>query len=116
MALQLAGLHHITAVTGDAPTNVAFYTRTLGMRLVKKTVNQDDVSAYHLFYGDEIGHAGTELTFFDWPLAGPSRPGVGTISAIALGVQGRETLDWWAQRFDTFQVPHTSIQVRGENE
>ncbi len=114
--MQLGGIHHVSAITGNVSQNVAFYTQVLGLRFVKKTVNQDDVSAYHLFYGDEIGHAGTELTFFDWPLAGPNRPGVGTISAIALGVHGREALDWWAQRFDTFQVPHTGIQVRGENE
>ena len=80
---RLGGLHHITAVTGDAPRNVAFYTQVLGMRLVKKTVNQDDVSAYHLFYGDSLGHAGTELTFFDWPDAGSNRAGTGTIAAIA---------------------------------
>ena len=64
--IQLNGLHHVTAVTSTAKANVHFYTQVLGMRLVKKTVNQDDVSAYHLFYGDEFGHAGTELTFFDW--------------------------------------------------
>ena len=64
MTLELGGLHHLTAITARAAENVDFYTRTLGMRLVKKTVNQDDVSAYHLFYGDEAGHAGTEVTFF----------------------------------------------------
>ena len=69
--MELGGIHHVTAVTGDAPGNVTFYTDTLGLRLVKKTVNQDDVSAYHLFYGDEIGHPGTEMTFFDWSGIGP---------------------------------------------
>lgn len=113
--MQLGGLHHVSAITGDASRNVAFYTQVLGLRLVKKTVNQDDVSAYHLFYGDEIGHPGTELTFFDWPAAGSNHPGVGTISAIALGVRGREALDWWVQRFDTFKVPHSAVQLRGEN-
>jgi glyoxalase family protein len=112
--MQLGGIHHVTAITGDASRNVAFYTRVLGLRLVKKTVNQDDVSAYHLFYGDEIGHAGTELTFFDWPLAGPTRAGTGTISAILLGVRGRETLDWWAQRLESFGIKHEGIQTHGE--
>jgi glyoxalase family protein len=96
MQSQLGGLHHVTAVTGNAPQNVAFYTQTLGMRLVKKTVNQDDVSAYHLFYADAVGHPGTDLTFFDWPNAGPNRPGPGTIVATAMWVSSRSTLDWWA--------------------
>ena len=114
--MQLEGLHHVTAITGDASLNVAFYTQVLGLHMVKKTVNQDDVSAYHLFYGDEIGHPGTEMTFFDWPMAGPQRPGVGTISNIALGVTGRETLEWWQQRFDQFQVAHDGIQTRGSED
>ncbi|HEY1349626.1 MAG TPA: ring-cleaving dioxygenase [Ktedonobacteraceae bacterium] len=104
----------MTAITGHASRNVAFYTQVLGLRLVKKTVNQDDVSAYHLFYGDEIGHAGTELTFFDWPLAGPTRAGTGTISAILLGVRGRETLDWWARRLESFGIEHEGIQTHSE--
>ena len=112
--MQLGGLHHITAITGNASQNVAFYTKVLGMRLVKKTVNQDDVSAYHLFYGDEAGHAGTELTFFDWPLAGPSREGTGMISAIMLGVRGREALDWWARRLESFGIEHEGVQTRAD--
>lgn len=111
-ARQLGGLHHITAVTGDAAGNVAFYTQALGMRLVKKTVNQDDVSAYHLFYGDEIGHAGTELTFFDWPDAGPARAGAGTVAAILLRAPDRAALDWWARRFGELGVAHEGIQQR----
>ena len=114
--MQLEGLHHVTAITGDASLNVAFYTQVLGLHLVKKTVNQDDVSAYHLFYGDDTGNPGTELTFFDWPMAGPQRPGAGTISTIALGVNGREALEWWVQRFESFKVPHEGIQLRGDNE
>ena len=74
MDQQLLGLHHVTAVTAHAPQNLDFYTRTLGMRLVKKTVNQDDVSAYHLFYADADGRPGTDLTFFDWAQAA-RRPG-----------------------------------------
>ncbi len=113
--MQLGGIHHITAITGNASQNVAFYTKVLGMRLVKKTVNQDDVSAYHLFYGDEIGHAGTELTFFDWPQAGPTREGTGMISAIMLGVRGREALDWWAKRLSEFGIAHEGVQTRAED-
>src|SRR5947209_15223076 len=116
MAQQLGGLHHVSAITGDAAGNVDFYTRVLGLRLVKKTVNQDDVSAYHLFYGDAMGGPGTELTFFDWPNSGPQRPGAGTISAIAFGVSGREALEWWVKRFDQFKVAHEGIQTRGESE
>lgn len=112
MELKLGGLHHVTAVTGNASQNVAFYTQTLGLRLVKKTVNQDDVSAYHLFYGDEVGHPGTEVTFFDWPNAGPNRPGVGTIAAIALWVPGRDALEWWTHRFDDLGVSHGPIEER----
>ena len=67
--MQLTGFHHLTAVTADAPRNHDFYTRTLGLRLVKKTVNQDDVSAYHLFYADGKASPGTDITFFDWPVA-----------------------------------------------
>jgi glyoxalase family protein len=114
-AMQLGGIHHITAITGNASQNVAFYTQVLGMRLVKKTVNQDDVSAYHLFYGDESGHAGTELTFFDWPQAGPTREGTGMISAMLLGVRGRAALDWWAKRLREFGIEHAGVQVRPED-
>lgn len=112
MEQQLGGLHHVTAVTGHAARNVAFYTRTLGMRLVKKTVNQDDVSAYHLFYGDAVGHPGTELTFFDWPRIGPQRPGAGTIASVALRVPSRRSLEWWAQRFEADGVPRAAIVER----
>ena len=107
--LQLAGLHHVTAVTRHAPENVAFYTQTLGLRLVKKTVNQDDVSAYHLFYGDSVGHAGTEMTFFDWAHAAPNRAGIGAISTTALRVADPDALAWWAARLDSLNVPHEGI-------
>ncbi len=111
--LELEGLHHVTAVTGNAAANVRFYTRVLGMRLVKKTVNQDDVSAYHLFYGDEIGHAGTEVTFFDWPDIGPNIPGAGMIAAIGLRVASRVALDWWSRRLDALGVGHGDVENRG---
>lgn len=109
MTLELGGLHHLTAVTAHAAENVAFYTQTLGLRLVKKTVNQDDVSAYHLFYGDEVGHAGTEVTFFDWAHAAPNRAGTGEVAAIALRVADRAALDWWAARFREFGVVHEPV-------
>src|SRR5437870_4796901 len=109
--MNLHGIHHVTAVTGHAAHNLTFYTEVLGLRLVKKTVNQDDLSAYHLFYGDEMGHPGTELTFFDWPDSGPNRPGTGTIAAIGLRVPG-VALDDWVRRFDTIGVPHEGIAER----
>jgi len=113
--MQLGGIHHVTAITGDVSVNVAFYTQILGLHLVKRSVNQDDVAAYHLFYADEVGSPGTDLTFFDWPLAGPDRRGAGTIAAIAFGVHGREALEWWVQRFEAFKVRHEGIQGRGED-
>ena len=111
--MQLEGIHHVTAVSGNASRNVAFYTQVLGMRLTKKTVNQDDTSAYHLFYGDELGRPGTDLTFFEWADIGSNRPGAGSISTIALGVSGQDALSWWVERFNTFNVSHDGIQKRG---
>jgi glyoxalase family protein len=110
--MELGGIHHLTAVTGRAAANVDFYAGTLGLRLIKKTVNQDDVSAYHLFYGDEIGHPGTEVTFFDWPWASPVRPGVGTVSETALRVPGPTALTWWADRFDELNVDRDPLEDR----
>ena len=110
--MELGGLHHVTAVTSNASLNVAFYTEVLGLRLVKKTVNQDDVSAYHLFYGDEVGHAGTEMTFFDWAFAGSHIPGAGMISATAFRVPGRTALEWWSERFKAYHVHHSGIVQR----
>ena len=107
--MKLNGLHHVTAVTSNAQANVDFYTGLLGMRLVKKTVNQDDVSAYHLFYGDEVGNPGTELTFFDWPRLGPNRNGPGSIANTALRVPGRAALDWWARRLAEHDIKHSGI-------
>ena len=103
--LEFKGLHHLTAITADAPANLDFYTRVLGLRLMKKTVNQDDVSAYHLFYGDKVGSPGTEMTFFDWAQLPQRVPGVGTIAPVALRVNGTEALDWWADRLLALGVP-----------
>lgn len=106
------GLHHVTAITAHAAANLDFYTRVLGLRLVKKTVNQDDVSAYHLFYADELGRPGTDLTFFDWPHAPSARPGAGTISETAFRILGEnETLDWWRTRFDQEKIAHGAIEI-----
>jgi glyoxalase family protein len=88
----LTGIHHLTAITANAPGNHAFYTETVGLRLVKKTVNQDDVSAYHLFYADGLASPGTDLTFFDWPV-GPEQRGTGSIVRTGLRVASRESLD-----------------------
>ena len=96
--MQLEGLHHVTAITGDAPANVAFYTRVMGMRLVKKTVNQDDPSVYHLFYGDDEGSPGFDLTFFEYPGARRGRAGEGMVHTVAFRVGDAEALDFWAAR------------------
>jgi glyoxalase family protein len=93
--MQLNGFHHLTAVTADAPRNHAFYTQSLGLRLVKKTVNQDDTSAYHLFYADGLGSAGTDITFFDWP-TGPERRGTHCVCRTGLRIKGEKAFAWWS--------------------
>jgi glyoxalase family protein len=98
--MQLEGIHHITAITGDAPRNVDFYVRVLGLRMVKKTVNQDDPSVYHLFYADELGSAGADLTFFEYPGAVRGRPGPGMVHRIVSRVASGDALDFWAARLD----------------
>lgn len=110
--MQLTGLHHVTAVTAHAAENLRFYTEVLGLRLVKKTVNQDDVSAYHLFYGDEQGSPGTEVTFFDWGFAAPRRHGTGTISEIGLRVPDAQALRWWRGRFEEYGVERGDVGSR----
>ena len=107
----LNGLHHVTAVTADARRNLAFYSGLLGMRLVKKTVNQDDVSAYHLFYADALGQPGSELTFFEWAHVPPARPGAGAVTETALRVLGgTETLTVWREWFERNHVTHGTIE------
>jgi len=96
--MQLEGIHHITAITGDAPGNVDFYARVLGLRLVKKTVNQDDPTVYHLFYGDEDGSPGNDLTFFEYPGAARGRAGAGMVHRIVWRVGAPAALDFWAER------------------
>jgi glyoxalase family protein len=95
--MQLSGIHHLTAVSADAPGNVKFYTKLLGLRMVKKTVNQDDVSAYHLFYADGLASPGSDITFFDFP-TGPEKRGNNTITRTGMRVNGEATLEWWHAR------------------
>ena len=94
MTLELKGIHHLTAVSAKIRDNHRFYTKTLGMRLVKRSVNQDDVSAYHLFYADAKGTPGTDLTFFDWPVPAEAR-GSRSISRTSLRVAGPDALQYW---------------------
>ena len=96
--MRLEGIHHVTCITGDAPANVRFYVGTLGLRLVKKTVNQDDPTVYHLFYADERGSAGADITFFEYPGATPGRAGSGMVHRIVFRVASEEALDFWRER------------------
>ena len=98
--MRLDGIHHISAITGDAPRNVDFYTRVLGLRMIAKTVNQDDPSVYHLFYGDEHARPGADLTFFEYPGAGAGRPGAGMVHRVVWRVGSAEALDFWAARLE----------------
>jgi glyoxalase family protein len=114
--MNVKGIHHLTAMTGSVANNYQFYTEILGMRLIKKTVNQDDTTAYHLFYGDERGNPGTELTFFDFPGAGPKQAGVGSISGSSLRVANDEALQYWEKRFAEKNVKYSPItEFSGRN-
>jgi glyoxalase family protein len=96
--MLLEGIHHITCITGDAPRNVDFYTRVLGLRLVAKSVNQDEPTVYHLFYADELGSPGADITFFEYPGAEPGRAGAGMVHRIVWRVASQEALAFWAGR------------------
>jgi glyoxalase family protein len=96
--MKLEGVHHITAISGDAQKNVDFYAGVMGLRLVKKTVNQDDPTVYHLFFADEKGDAGSDLTFFEYPGAPAGRAGDGMIHTVAWRVASPDSLDFWADR------------------
>jgi glyoxalase family protein len=102
--MQLEGIHHITCITGDAAANVDFYVGVLGLRLAKKTVNQDDPSVYHLFYGDEHGSPGHDLTFFEYPGARPGRAGAGMVHLLVHRVGSEASLDYWAERLGAHGV------------
>jgi glyoxalase family protein len=96
--MKLEGVHHVTAITGDAPQNVEFYAGTLGLRLVKKTVNQDDPTVYHLFYADEKGSAGADITFFEYPGARRGRAGAGMVHTVVFRVASEDALGFWEER------------------
>jgi len=96
--MRLEGIHHVTAITGDAPRNLDFYTRVLGLRLVKKTVNQDDPTVYHLFYADEEGSAGSDLTFFEYPGSTPGRAAAGMVHTVVWRLGSPDALAFWAER------------------
>src|SRR5687768_6091784 len=109
--MQLHGIHHLTAVSASRRENLSFYTGTMGMRLVKRRVNQDDVSAYHLFYAGAVGSPGTDLTFFDWAMPSEVR-GTNSITRTCLRVNGRESLEWWSERLSNLGVSHSAIVER----
>ena len=126
----VTGLHHVTIISGDAQENLDFYNGVLGMRLVKRSVNQDDPGTYHLFYADGEGHAGTEVTFFPWANMPPGRRGTGLTNELALAVPP-DSLEYWADRLArsgadvgartmrfgeptlTFTDPHGGARARG---
>jgi glyoxalase family protein len=99
--MKLEGVHHVTAITGDAPGNVDFYARVLGLRLVKKSVNQDDPTVYHLFYGDDEGTPGNDITFFEYRNAQPGRAGAGMVHRVVWRVGSAEALSFWEERLGT---------------
>src|SRR5688572_12396474 len=107
---ELKGVHHVTAITSSAEKNYEFFTHVLGMRLVKKTVNQDDIQTYHLFFADDKGSAGTDMTFFDFPGMQKGVHGTNEISKTSFRVPSNAGLNYWINRFDDLQVKHTSIQ------
>jgi glyoxalase family protein len=106
---QIKGLHHITAIASDAQRNYDFYTRILGLRMVKKTVNFDDPQTYHFYFGDEQGTPGTILTFFPWTHARAGKPGTGMATEIGYAVPA-DSLDFWQQRFKEMNVPHGPVR------
>ncbi len=114
--MHLMGLHHVSILTGKAEKNYEFFTKILGMRLVKKTVNQDNTESYHLFYSDAEGTPGTEVTFFDIPGLGHSYRGTSDISTVSLRVKNTDSLLFWEERFNLFGVEHDSIQKRADRD
>lgn len=110
--MKLLGLHHVSILTGKAEKNFEFYTKILGMRLVKKTVNQDNTESYHLFYADAKGNPGTEITFFDIPGLGQTYPGVCSISSTSLRVKNTTSLYFWKERFTKNGIHHEKIIKR----
>ena len=109
--MQLTGIHHLTAVSAAIRENYRFYTRVLGMRLVKRSVNQDDVSAYHLFYADKVGTPGTDMTFFDWKVP-RERRGTRSITRTCFRVTGDDAIAWWERHLTEQKVSHGSVVER----
>ncbi|MEK3968704.1 MULTISPECIES: ring-cleaving dioxygenase [Paenibacillus] len=107
---NLKGIHHVTAITSSAEKNYEFFTYVLGMRLVKKTVNQDDIQTYHLFFADDKGSAGTDMTFFDFPNIPKGVHGTNEIAKTSFRVPTDAALDYWVKRFDRLAVKHTGIK------
>lgn len=107
---HLRGIHHVTAITSSAEKNYEFFTYVLGMRLVKKTVNQDDIQTYHLFFADDKGSAGTDMTFFDFPGIPQGVHGTNEISKTSFRVPSDAALEYWAKRFDRLEVQHDEIE------
>ncbi|XKE96271.1 ring-cleaving dioxygenase [Metaplanococcus flavidus] len=107
---ELKGIHHVTAITSSAEKNYEFFTYVLGMRLVKKTVNQDDIQTYHLFFADDKGSAGTDMTFFDFPGIPKGTHGTNEIYKTSFRVPTDDALDYWVKRFDKYEVKHTGIK------
>ena len=114
-ARTLQGIHHVTAIAGDPQENVDFYVGVLGLRLVKRTVNQDDPGTYHLFYADAIGSPGTDLTFFAWPGAQHGREGAGQASAVALAIP-TATLGYWSKRLADHSIAFEGPRPRFDEE
>jgi glyoxalase family protein len=110
--MDFEGIHHVTCITGDAPRNVDFYTRVLGLRLVKKTVNQDDPTVYHLFYADERGSAGSDITFFEYPHAAPGRAGAGMVHRITWRVADERAIDFWDERLRAEGIEPVQLEER----
>ena len=108
--MHLNGIHHVTAVSSKISTNYDFYTRVMGLRLVKRTVNQDDTSAYHLFYADKLGSPGTDMTFFDWTLP-PEQRGTDSIARTAFRVNGEDALAYWQDRLEAEGVSHNGVET-----
>ncbi|SFB04966.1 glyoxalase family protein [Lentibacillus halodurans] len=111
--MELKGIHHVSAITANAANNYHFYTEVLGMRLVKKTINQDDPSVYHLFYADEVGNPGSDLTFFEIPQAGRTYPGISSISGTSLRVPNDRALQYWEKRLTEHNVDHDGMTKQG---
>jgi glyoxalase family protein len=110
--MQLEGIHHVTCITGDAPGNVRFYTGVLGLRLVKKSVNQDDPTVYHLFYADEEGSAGADITFFEYPGARRGRAGAGMVHTVTFRVASEDAVTFWESRLAAEGVATTRTPGR----